>query len=273
MQFAKYWAKGDIDWKSPNPATGQYENFFCWGWSDESEEDAAKVGRERAEQVAAIIRSGIKPDRYTYGDKPLKEEILESWKSSDGTLFAVVSINSYGCDILNTENAMFVDVDIDEKSNRQAGEKTAIETLRRVLEEHGNCGAYVYRTAGGLRYLLTLDKAEPDRDDVAELMKRMGADPLYTSLCRIQKCFRARLTPKPWRCGFYPIKIEFPCENQALRNDIAHWRAGYRKSIVGHAVCEYLGYEGSEVECSPEFKRVLEFHDQVTGAHSRLPLA
>ena len=34
-----------------------------------------------------------------------------------------------------------------------------------------------------------------------QVFDTLGADPPYRRLCRTQKCFLARLTPKPWRCG------------------------------------------------------------------------
>jgi len=30
-------------------------------------------------------------------------------------------------------------------------------------------------------------------------MRFLRSDPEYVKLCRIQECYRARLTPKPWR--------------------------------------------------------------------------
>jgi hypothetical protein len=39
------------------------------------------------------------------------------------------------------------------------------------------------------------------------LMRFLRADPDYVRLCAVQECYRARLTPKPWRCGDGPNHV------------------------------------------------------------------
>ena len=56
------------------------EDFACWGWSDISVEEAQERGEQRAASVAKIIRSGLRPDQYLYGDRPMREKIIEEWK-------------------------------------------------------------------------------------------------------------------------------------------------------------------------------------------------
>jgi len=59
----------------------------------------------------------------------------------------------------------------------------------------------VYRTFAGCRVACT---SRPfawavDAWQAERLMRFLDADPKYAALCGKQKCYRARLTPKPWR--------------------------------------------------------------------------
>ena len=60
MKFAKYWAKG----AARDPASGRKSEIECWGWSDESLEHAAEVGRMRAERLAARLDFKNRPAAY-----------------------------------------------------------------------------------------------------------------------------------------------------------------------------------------------------------------
>ena len=59
-------------------------------------------------------------------------------------------------------------------------------------------------------------------------MKALGADPAFLHLCRIQGSFRARLTPKPWRCGQANPPGSFPREPEA-QAAFAEWLAQYQR--------------------------------------------
>jgi len=273
MKLAKYWAKGEIDRMNINPATGNKERFFCWGWSNDSLADAAENGRQHALRAAAQLDRGEKPDRYTYGDKALREKILEKWESPEGSAWAALTINSYGCDIFNTTRAMFVDVDISDPQNRASEESAALKLLENVLGTEEDRGAHIYRTAGGLRYIITGPALAPGDPAASDLMKRLNADPLYITLCRVQECFRARLTPKPWRCHVQPFGLKYPWDGTRYEAYANSWRDKYAKLSAPYAVCKYLGYQGAPTQATDDLSRVLELHDRVTKAKSGLPLA
>ena len=65
MHFPRFWAKGTSD------------GAVCWRWSDTSQADAQQQADRRAGELAALLASGQRLDRYSYGDRPLREEILE----------------------------------------------------------------------------------------------------------------------------------------------------------------------------------------------------
>ena len=49
----------------------------------------------------------------------------------------------------------------------------------------------VYRTAAGLRVLVTGAGAPPRSDRARELLTELSADPLYVELCATHDCYRA----------------------------------------------------------------------------------
>lgn len=57
----------------------------------------------------------------------------------------------------------------------------------------------LYRTAAGFRLLILHQLFDPDDTKTWTILSALGVDPVYQRMCHLQKCFRARLTPKPWR--------------------------------------------------------------------------
>ena len=71
----------------------------------------------------------------------------------------------------------------------------------------------VYRTHSGLRIIVLHDVFDPNAPEVSEFFEAVNCDPQYVRMCQIQNCFRARVSPKPWRMeldrltgGIWPIK-------------------------------------------------------------------
>ena len=100
----------------------------------------------------------------------------------------------------------------------------------------------------------------PTRADSLEILQALGSDPLYVRLCQAQACFRARLTPKPWRCQVQPPPNQYPWENA---NEEARYRAWERDYLAGsarYAVCRLIK------ELGPA-----ETHPDVTHDLNRVP--
>lgn len=230
MKIPRFWAKGQSDMQTCNPGTGEQMSFSCWGWSDASQNEAEAMAEERTKAVVAMIQAGKKPDSYLYSDKPLREEILEEWKKSDGSTSVAITRNPMGCLVMNTTTIMFVDVDIPESespglfgllfgkkkpdpSEQKEGE--AIGKVRNMVKLDSRCGVRIYRTRGGLRYLLTHSHTDPSAAATLGAMQALGTDPLYVKLCRVQECFRARLTPKPWRCDIPVVHLSYPWKDKS----------------------------------------------------------
>jgi len=264
----------------------------CFGWSAVSEAEAQQQGLERATRHAERLAAGEALEGgYSYSSNPLREETLKEFPSVDGTPFAVVTRNGYGCLVLNTARVMFVDVDLPPKTASEAlgrffksllgkhdpyprgkGEASRLALVQKALRADASLGIRVYQTASGLRYLITSHLADPESDAAQKEMIALAVDPAYLKLCKVQKSFRARLSPKPWRVGVPRPPHRWPFANAGEEQAFQNWQAKYLKGCEGKAVCLLLKEYGTPVP-APEIAQVISFHDKMTGALGLLPLA
>lgn len=133
----------------------------------------------------------------------------------------------------------------------------------------------LYRTPAGMRVLAmhrTFDPAEPE---VAECFSALGADPLYAAMCLNQKCFRARVSAKPWRIGvdrhIRPRPGIWPVDPARLPERNA-WVQAYEAAAKGFAACTFIGTAGRGIP-DPTAAGVQALHDDLCRATSALPTA
>jgi hypothetical protein len=217
----------------------------------------------------------------------MREPILQVLSSSDqGTPRGVVTRNSYGCMVLKTARMFIADVD---RRPTEAGEPRAgilqslfsrnrkrAETengrdlqassvLQRVVELVGrdsNGLAFVYQTAGGLRIILAHREIDPCSAEAAQMLGFIGSDPLYLRLCRNQKSFRARLTPKPWRCGHHAPTERWPFLDAKSAKSFAAWESEYLDRIRDYSMVRLVERVG-EGKIHADVGPLLALHDQI----------
>ncbi len=199
------------------------------------------------------------------------------------SLDAIVTRNHYGSIVLNARHALFIDVDMPETSNppRQASEfrsrqpgpwQTTFNDLCTVLGSEPDTGFRIYRTAAGFRILATTHEFEPGSESARGLMTSVGADDAFVRLCGTQKTFRARLTPKPWRCGATEPPNQFPRESLDERRCFDEWLTQYERACTHRATCQFLGQIGP-AETHTHVAPIIEFHDRQTKAFQAFELA
>jgi hypothetical protein len=198
-----------------------------------------------------------------------------------GALDGLLTRNHYGCLVLNASHALFIDVDVlapDQLANAEVrGEwnpmwQGVFGDLRTVLAGEADESFRIYRTAAGFRVLATAHEYDPTSTHSAELMRAAGADSDFVDLCRIQNSFRARLSPKPWRCGMRRPPNLFPRHTQGEQCRFAEWLSGYERASANRATCRYLGAIGPK-RIHSRIAPVIELHDRHTKAHEALALA
>lgn len=100
----------------------------------------------------------------------------------------------------------------------------------------------------------------------------LRADPLYQRLCQSQHCYRARLSPKPWRCGTTRPPNRYPREPGEAAQAYTRWLAAYSHHAAGYAVCRPLLTLGTDQQ-DEDTTRLMALHQTMTVRPGELPLA
>jgi len=234
------------------------------GVSDVSAVDAEVEARARAERAVAAALSGRESaGGYAYQADRRLEPDVESIRGPAGEV-ARVTVNAYGSLVINAQSAMFVDVDTGDEID-EPRDIAVPEDLVDLVARRADLGFRVYRTLAGWRYLCTTATFDPASDEVHTLLTELGSDEKYIALCRRQRTFRARITPKPWRAKRWPLTPGVSgLERSALADLIQRtWK---------FATARYITSAGSSV-MSPDVRPVVEYHDRWAQAHVMKPLA
>lgn len=279
MKTARFWTRAEAEAldEDERPVRAQAR-----GWSNESLEAARTKALELATRVAKRLATRDEDAmRYPYGDRPLPEPVLQQFEG------AIVTRNRYGALVLNTNEMMFVDVDRKTGPPKSGGifgslfgkpkpapvpgRDPVIDEIEAITNRH-NLGARVYETAAGYRLIITSAKFKAGSPEAEALLAAYKSDPLYVRLCRMQESFRARLTPKPWRCDFSAPYGEYPFETADAQRRAYEWEQKYNAKNAMYATCKFIAEMGSGID-DPGFAPLVAYHDQETKAQSAQPLA
>jgi len=279
MKIPKFWRRFEGDVQKPD---GESLHVFAWGWSESSASDADAVARDRFQSIQQRVSQGLElPDKYGYGSRPVREQIIREIQGSGGNIDALLTRNAYGAVVLNAARAMFIDVDAPAATVGGALSKllgfgkstdTSLNQVRTALPSAGLGSVRLYRTAGGFRLLATDRTFTPGSSESESAMRAVGADPAFIQLCKVQDSFRARLTPKPWRVGQTAPPGDFPRDDAGLQKTFDDWLRQYEQAAASSATCQFVETIGSD-SVHPDVAPILALHDEQTRATSRLPLA
>ena len=153
-------------------------------------------------------------------------------------------------------------------------EERALQAIETYAGSHPQANLRVYRTPMGFRVLAMHRTFEPGSEHATKLLEALQADPLYVRMCANQHCFRARVSPKPWRIGMerlgprpgiWPIRRErIPARER--------WVQKYNQLSEGFSACHFvrsLGRGSSVIKT----RQVQVLHDKMSRAESALKLA
>jgi hypothetical protein len=292
MKLARYWTRQPGEAIGPN---GERIRVVARGWSNDSLEAAGGVARDIARKMAARIASHQSTAKqYGYGDRPLPEPVLREFPSSSDLPNAVITRNAYGAMVMNAREMMFVDIDRSDAPASTSAQDlvssvlslfgkpkpapvpapavNAVVTAIQRVAERSALAVRVYKTAAGYRVLVTNAPFEAGNSRSEALLREFGSDALYVRLCKMQESFRARLTPKPWRCGLQPPPVTFPFESPNEATAFQEWEAKYNATAARYATCRFVGNYGSG-SMQPGFEELIQYHDHETKATSGLALA
>jgi hypothetical protein len=281
MKIPKFWAEGV---QTATDSSGQEYKFSCWQWSEVSVAEAQMKADARAGIVVQKMADHETLDRYGYGDRPMREEIRQVVAGSAKKELAIVTRNAYGALVLNAAQAMFIDIDFPEQGQVSGGlrrlfggpppnpEEVHVQRVAAWAAQRPDLAIRIYRTFGGLRCLITNVPFDPAQPDAQAILQDLKSDPLYVRLCQAQECFRARLTPKPWRCGFNERPPRYPWPDTPTEMRYRDWESKYEAVSAQYTVCRLVKEIGPR-EVHPEIEPVLSLHDQLACSMYNLNLA
>lgn len=318
--------------------------------SQEDAEKNAKEVADRVslyETLGWMDKRRPSKSEYPYG-VTLREKLLEEIHDPEDNLRAFITRNHSGAKVLNIRDVMFLDWDTPEAQSpaigclfglfsfffRKKTKKTdprdellysspneemydprflvpELSLFREKIRSMPDWSVRIYKTAGGYRGIVTHALFDPSDPEALRTMNEFGCDPLYIRLCRTQESFRARLTPKGYRCGlwngklpsyfrfYYPFeftvlgasgefnkklwrdKSPIQIKEEIIASSVRAYREEYEKAenlyekaSEPFASCRYIGTIGSDY-VHPELEEIIELHDQTTKAYSddTIPLA
>jgi hypothetical protein len=154
-------------------------------------------------------------------------------------------------------------------------ETQARRRIEKFVAERPDWHLRVYRTPAGLRILAMHRTFDPGDPAVSECFQALGVDRIYARMCLNQRCFRARVSPKPWRIGIgthlRPRPGVSPVDPARLP-ERARWIEAYEQAARGHASCRFVETFESRAG-DPNAQAVQALHDELCRATGSLPIA
>ncbi len=279
MKIPKFWFKASTDCQTRE---NKKLHVQVWGWGDDMEAARQEASSRLRRLVDRVRRGEPFPRGYGYGNHPLREEILETYAGESGPA-GMLTRNRYGALILNTASLLFLDIDLPPvgllqrlrawfSRDKKDPNEPALAALREALQKERRATFRIYRTAAGMRVMAVDREYDPGSAETQALMQATKTDTAFSRLCQAQKSFRARLTPKPWRCGSAKPPGQYPRDDGKQRSDFERWLKDYERRCEKFATCRYLETVGSAAPKGAVAKMV-ELHDRLTRADVALPLA
>lgn len=281
MKISRFWAKeiGHADSRY-----GETYRLVSWSGSNKSLEEAKKNALEKIERWRErLTGDGSLQDHYPYDlDGEIREELIEEILDNSGTLIGAITRNRYGALILNSPDVMFIDVDLPSIPRKRINllskiiglfkapeaQTTELDLKNQFLQkfaafqqDHVDLSLRVYETAAGYRLVVLNKTFNPLDQETHAIFQKTGADKLYQQLCKAQQCFRARLTPKPWRLGLKQPPYPFPRERSEQQASFERWLDTYQKKSVNLSVCRTVEDLG-RATTTEGIEQIINLHDQ-----------
>lgn len=184
--------------------------------------------------------------------------LLQNWRATVGALVAAILI---AAPLGRFATWFMVTV-------RGGTERIARKRIVKFLSSNPTWSIRLYRTPAGYRLLATHQSFEAGSDAVQQFFHAVSADPIYVRMCINQRCFRARLTAKPWRIGIsthmrprpgvWPVQPE----RRPVRDE---WLRKYDVQAATYAACQYIESLGSGI-IDKSIREVIELHDRESRA-------
>lgn len=221
----------------------------------------------------ADIDFSVEPNKLVFGAAgvALVGAAIAIWSATDSTAYGVIALITgllfwYGA---SSYLARIV-------SAMQGGPKQyAYKRLKHFIANHSDWRIRLYETPAGYRALALHRTFDPTEPAALDFFTAIGADSVYVRMCANQRCFRARVSPKPWRIGIAqhlkPRPGTWPIDPERMPDRIK-WVRHYEELAEKYAACRFVETLGSG-PVDPTADTVRELHDDYCRATRNLPLA
>lgn len=255
-----------------NGKNRSYQRTTCYGGSNISIEDAKIKAQQKLERLKALINGA--PNDLDY-EVDICEELIYKLNESN-----LITRNRYGALVLNTDEIMFIDVDSPKITFSRLiyslfGSKIDAKKLmlKDILTEinkpkHQHFSFRIYETFKGYRIIVCGAPFDPKSKSSNRIMIDFNADYLYRILCKKQECYRARLTPKPFRVGLKNLNYKFPRIDKYEKERLLNWVNKYDEKSKNYASCKFISAHNYTYK-----NNIVELHDKITDAYTTKPLA
>ncbi|MFV0477042.1 MAG: hypothetical protein ACK5ME_04300 [Parahaliea sp.] len=264
MKHFKYWSR-EIR-RIHIGSQPQELNLLCG--SNVSKEDASAQITLLAREIEQRILRGEQKEEY---DAAIREHIAELIDEHN-----VITVCRYGARIWNTTQYTVLDIDYSSltffdffRAIRKLGRKERIVArFEKNIKKYSELGSdfRIYETQKGVR-VIGRKYIDPDSKNYEALMKSLNVDWLYIMLSKKQKCYRARLTPKPYRMRFRTIRIKSPldCEEPSYEQ----WSKDYDKRSEDFSVVSLIKIIGNDFSK----EKLIQKHDCACNMQAKKRLA
>ena len=270
MEISKYWHK---ETRAAEDSYGHRYDLTCWGGSSQSAAEAKSRALGKIDRILFRLSGGEKLEEYEYACGQLREEVIEEIVGADGGLIGAVTRNRYGALVLNAATVLIADIDVPRPGLLdwlrslfgRGPKKDKTYYLDQVYTFSGRNPEHsltVYETHSGLRVFVTGEEYAPESEAAGIILELLHSDTLYRKLCLSQKCYRARLTPKPWRCGMDRPPNHFPRETAEQQGTFGRWLLEYTRRSRSHSVCKPMATLGPGT-MTDTARRILKAHDAI----------
>lgn len=263
MKYFRFWIKDSFTINIDGT-----EKINILAGSNVSKEDARLQALKSAQLIEDRISAGGRLKEY---EVPIKEHVERVIDDQN-----IISVCRYGAKILNSTK--FTILDLDDypfdffdlfKSVRKLPKKERIifKFLQKI-QQYPDFGSdfRIYETTKGIR-VIGRKYVDPSGRRYIFLMRKFAVDWIYCLMSQKQNCYRARITPKPYRLRIKTIKIRSPldCETQEYRD----WSKNYEFASKKYRVVKLLKSVGNDFSNDP----IIKLHDNICNAAKSFTLA
>ena len=143
-------------------------------------------------------------------------------------------------------------------------EHQALERIKEVSQRNKSLHMRVYQTTMGFRVLFMEGTYDPTSEAAAQLLKSIASDRVYIQMCRNQRCFRARVSPKPWRIGVGRLRPRpgvWPISPERMQ-EREQWVQRYEKKSRHYSTCTFVMKLGADT-VHEKAEHVRKLHDEL----------